>query len=332
MQKNSDDDSSNVIQTIDSEMASVIKAMQQQKFSNEIKTLEELKRTKGKAAATFKLRDSILGAKKNPLEPIILIDPITGEEVNTPNEIKRVSVEFCERLLRNREPKDEYSHVIKSYERLHTERMQELIEGDIDELPLSAYNRVLEIIKKKPGEKYQFIKKAGSSFHEALFKLFQIVWKTEKIPDLWYESTITQLQKGKGRLGDLSFMRHIHDKKEYFKFFSLIVTSFAKENIFNNMSKFQIACRPGHRPSEHLFVLKSVFALYNSRKQGLIISSFDLKSFFDTENLFDCMNELYRSEVKGKTYRLMFQMNKKAYIKVKTPVGVSQSKETGPCF
>ena len=114
------------------------------------------------------------------------------------------------------------------------------------------------------------------------------------------------------------------------KFFTLIVLSFEKENIFKNMSKFQIASKPGHRSSEHLFVLKSVFALYNSRKKGLIISSFDLKSFFDTENLFDCMNELYRSEVKGKTYRLLFEVNKKAKLKVNTPVGISESKETGP--
>ena len=116
----------------------------------------------------------------------------------------------------------------------------------------------------------------------------------------------------------------------YLKFFSLIVTSFAKENIIENMSKFQIACKPGHRPSEHLFVLKSVLALYTSRKQGLILSSFDLKSFFDTENLFDCMNELHRNKVRGKVYRLLFNMNKKAQIKVNTSVGISQSKETGP--
>ena len=39
------------------------------------------------------------------------------------------------------------------------------------------------------------------------------------------------------------------------------------------------------------------------------------------------MYELYRSELKGKVYRLIFNMNKSVRIKVKTPVGVSQSQE-----
>ena len=42
------------------------------------------------------------------------------------------------------------------------------------------------------------------------------------------------------------------------------------------------------------------------------------------------MNEVYRNKVRGKVYRLLFNMNKKAQIKVNTSVGISQSKETGP--
>ena len=96
------------------------------------------------------------------------------------------------------------------------------------------------------------------------------------------------------------------------------------------MSKYQIACRPGHRPSEHLFVVKSVINHYKSKKKGLIATSFDLKKFFDFENLEDVMNSLYRLNVKGKVYRLLFKMNENVNIKVKTPVGLTESEETGP--
>ena len=96
------------------------------------------------------------------------------------------------------------------------------------------------------------------------------------------------------------------------------------------MPKFQIACVPGHRASEHLFVIKSVFLYYQTKNKGLILSSFDIMTFFDSENIYDCMNELYNSKVTGKVYRLLFEMNRNVSIKVKTPVGMTESKEVDP--
>ena len=94
------------------------------------------------------------------------------------------------------------------------------------------------------------------------------------------------------------------------------------------MSKYQIATKPGHRASEHLYVIKSLLSLIQMKKKAMIISMWDLKTFFDTENLYDCMNELYRSQIKGKMYRLMYKMNQKMIISIKTPLGKTESKET----
>ena len=55
-----------------------------------------------------------------------------------------------------------------------------------------------------------------------------------------------------------------------------------------------------------------------------------MKKFFDSESLLDCLNEVYKSDVKGKIYRLLYEMNKNLKIKVKTPVGTTESVETGP--
>ena len=64
-----------------------------------------------------------------------------------------------------------------------------------------------------------------------------------------------------------------------------MVISEAKVPLFKNLSKFQIACRPGHRPSEHLFILKSVFANYQKKGKGLILAGLDLKKMFDSEDI-----------------------------------------------
>ena len=96
-----------------------------------------------------------------------------------------------------------------------------------------------------------------------------------------------------------------------------------------NMSKYQIGARPGHRAQENLFVIKSVVALFLQYNQPIILASYDVKKFFDSESLIDVMNELYRNKVRGKLYRLIYTMNKNTHIRVQTPVGLSEEAETG---
>ena len=191
------------------------------------------------------------------------------------------------------------------------------------------FDKVFNQMKRKPGGKYDFLTKGGHSLKMALYNLYKTVWKSEEIPESWYESSLTQLFKS-GSIDDLNNMRFIHEKKDLVKLLGQLVISYVKEIIFDNMPKFQIACRPGHRASEHLFVMKSVIALYERKRKGIIICSYDFHKFFDSENIFDCFFELHKSKIRGKLYRLLFQMNKKIKIKVKTPVGETEEKEAGP--
>ena len=56
---------------------------------------------------------------------------------------------------------------------------------------------------------------------------------------------------------------------------------------------------------------------------------YDISKFFDRENLQDGMNTLYNCGVTGKLYRLIFEMNKKTVLKVKTGVGMSEAVDLG---
>ena len=120
-------------------------------------------------------------------------------------------------------------------------------------------------------------------------------------------------------------MRHIHIKDEYPKFFGHIVVSAVKEKIIAGMSKFQNATKPGHRVQEHLFVLKSIIGLCYLVGKAVILQFWDLKKFFDSENLRDSMNELHRSGIRGKLYRLIFELNKDTKFKVETSVGTTET-------
>ena len=54
----------------------------------------------------------------------------------------------------------------------------------------------------------------------------------------------------------------------------------------------------------------------------------DLAKFIDSEWLVDIMSEMYRGKIRGKPYRLIYEMNKRTNITVRTSVGDSKSIET----
>ena len=157
---------------------------------------------------------------------------------------------------------DKFVDVIRGKKALHFQRMAEVIDDDMEELSMETFHKTMELMRKKHGSKYDFIVKAGQSLKLALLNLYRIIWKTENLPQNWEDSTVTQIPKSKGLQKDLNMIRHIHDKNIFSKYFGQMVLTEAKENLFKNLPKFQIACRPGHRSSEHLFVLKSIFAKY----------------------------------------------------------------------
>ena len=185
------------MKNIDKDIAENLLIQQRKNFEEELKAMKDIKVKKGKTAMIFNLKDKIVGTKKVAQEATTVVDPKTGKEVNTPEEIKRVSLEYCHELLTNRDPKPEYIEDIKYKKIIHEIRMEEIIEDDI-EFSIELFNKTLLTLSKKPGGKYNFIMKSGKSLKSALFKLFQVVWDKEKKPDSWRNTVLIQLYKGSG--------------------------------------------------------------------------------------------------------------------------------------
>ena len=316
------------IVAIDNKMTSKILSKQREYLEKELKQLKEMRNNKGKAAAIFNLKDKVTGKKKSGQEAITMKHPGSNEVLSNKNEIKKAALNYCVDLLDNRKPKVGFEEEIKMKELIHDIRMEENMENDV-EFTSDMFDNSLKILKKKNKEKYRFILQGGADLKLALFKLFNIVWCSEKKPDQWRKTDIIQLYKGKGDKDDFGSQRNIHTKNEISKFFGHIVMSKTKNIILNSMTKYQIGTKTGHRAQEHLFTLKSIIALYLKLDMPVFIQLYDISKFFDRESLRDGMNSLYSLGVRGKLYRLLFNMNKDTVIKVKTAVGDSEEKETG---
>ena len=74
--------------------------------------------------------------------------------------------------------------------------------------------------------------------------------------------------------------------------FNQMVTIAAEDKLISNMSKFQLASKPGHRATEHLFVVMSMMLINEKNGDGMIFSLFDLTKYFDKESAIDCHYEL----------------------------------------
>ena len=298
-------------------------------YERKLYCLKQIEKDKGKSASVFKLKEKIVGSKKVSQEAVSMKDPDSGDIILETEKLKEASIKYVSNLLTNRSPKDDYREEFDIMVSLHDLRMDEENE-DGNTITDEDFATFLKQITKKNKEKYQFILKAGKSYKKVLLALYRKVWDSETKPSMWKKTTCIQLYKGKGKQDDFNNQRFIHTKDEIPKGFEQILINKVKPSLISNCSKFQIGAMPGHQAAEHLFNIKSMMALYKVAGKCLIIQCYDLRKYFDSENLKDAMNSLFHSGVKGKEYKLIYELNKENQIQIQTSVGMTEPFETGP--
>ena len=294
----------------------------------EFENIAKMKLTKGRTAAVFKTFDKIRGKSKDGPELVAMKNPETDEFIFSPDELKAVSIKYCVNLLQNKKVDPEYSDEIEYENLLHYLRIKDDCKED-QELYREDFENRLKEIEAKSGGKYKFLLRSGNGFKNCVFRLFNQIWKEEEKPQQWRNTVIIQLYKGKGETCDFNNQRNIHTKKDIPKLFEGIVVDKSKPKLIEKCSKFQIGGIPKHRSQEHLFTVKSVLALYFQLNLPVILQLFDISKYFDKEILKDAMDTLYSSGIRGKLYRLWYELYKDAQIKVKTGAGMTNSEATG---
>ena len=104
-----------------------------------------------------------------------------------------------------------------------------------------------------------------------------------------------------------------------------------KETILENSSKYQIGGQPGHSHREHVFAIISIILKEEKSRRGIIFTATDIVKYFDKEDIFDVMGELYDINVDPKLCRLWYKFNEETVIKVKTANGMTEEAKAGPC-
>ena len=76
----------------------------------------------------------------------------------------------------------------------------------------------------------------------------------------------------------------------------------------------------------HLWIVNGIISdiLSSKTKQPIDIQIFDYKQCFDSLWLQECMNDLYSAGLDDEKFALLYNINAKVNIAVKTPVGMTE--------
>ena len=283
----------------------------------------------GRVGNIFKMKEVITGPKKGSQDPTAIKDPITGDLIVSNEEIKKVTLAYC---VANLTKKSDDSEVIKGLElkeSLHRMRMEDVDEEGM-EIDKSDFDGVVGKFAQKKTKSYDFLIKAGDQFKQSIFKVCKKMIDNEEFPIAFRKTILYMIWKQKGPAEILKNSRFIHIKEGYLpRTCEALVVSKMKECILQSSSMYQVGGQPGHSPEEHIFTIKSIWALFLEKGEGLILTLVDIISFFDRENVYDVMQTLEDIGVNKKAARLWYKLNEGTEIAVKTAGGVSETAKVG---
>ena len=87
-----------------------------------------------------------------------------------------------------------------------------------------------------------------------------------------------------------------------------------------------------NKPCKILGRSPSQIAYSRALKTGIIFLIMDIVSFFDKENIFDCLETMDRLGVNQKAARVWYKLNKDTQVAVKTTCGMTETAEVGDCL
>ena len=306
-----------------------VKELMRKQFDQLEEEITKLKKNKfGRVTTVFKMREIVAGPRKAPQELHAVFDKDNKELIVSTEGIKKVTLEHCMDTLKDNEPEHDVEQLVTAIKDVHELRMEE--DDDIPmEVTKDEFDQILEKFDRKNKRSYDFLLRAGDCFKNSIHKLCGRMIREEIFPVRFFETTLQQLWKRKFPRENLSNHRFLHLKDWLPKTCEAMVVSQMKTQILEAGTKYQIGGLPGHRVEEHLISLKAIISRCINTVGGVIINLVDIKTFFDSESLRGVMDSLYTAGIPMKAYRTWFNLNSKTVISVRTPAGLTETKEAG---
>ena len=150
------------------------------------------------------------------------------------------------------------------------------------EIERKDFDEVIKKFESKTTKSYDFLLKSGEKYKQAMFKLCKKMIESEEFPESFKKTLLYMIWKKKVPAEVLKNSRFIHMKEGFLaRTCEALAVGKMKDCILKSSSKYQVGGQPGHSPEEHIFSIKSVWAMLEKEDKDVIITLVDIVAFFD---------------------------------------------------
>ena len=166
----------------------------------------------------------------------------------------------------------------------------------------------------------------GDDLKKSLLVLLNKTKASGILPCFMRKANISAIYKGKGEVTDLNSDRGIFLVSIFRTILMKMIYEDKYDVIEDSMSDSNIGARKQKNIRNHIFVVNSIIHDVLSKKSNepIDIMVLDYKQMFDSECLFECMNDLFEAGVDDDVFALLFEANRENFVAVQTPNGLSK--------
>ena len=210
----------------------------------------------------------------------------------------------------------------KLVELLMTSNVAEGADFTLEELMI-AIKRLKK--KKSPGPDGvmgEFLIEAGAGILLPLLDIFNAVKNSKQPPEQWNAVVITMIYKNKGSRKSLVNYRGIFLASIVSKVFERLIKN-RTQSFMEKVNLCQAGARSNRGPPDNIFIMNAVIdhAIYVGK--SIHVTTYDFEQAFDSLWLEDCILSLRKLGIPDYLLQLIYNLNKNALIKVKTPYGTT---------
>ena len=255
-----------------------------------------------------------------------------------PDEIQERYITYYTELLQPRKPDIEAEETILQYNKsfalfkqVNTHDKEKINEPYTPK----ELNKVIRKLKKNksPGDDgitNELVKAFGRNLKESLLNMMNWMHQNEKTPSQLLKINIKSLYKGKGQTSDLKNHRGIFISSTILKIYEGLIAERTSPIIEKKgFTEAQAGGRKNRGIADQIFILRSIMDYYKYINKPLLLEFIDLVKAFDKMMLKNVMIDLWNAGVRGRIWRNIYNINKEALIKVKTPMGPTRDADIG---
>ena len=175
----------------------------------------------------------------------------------------------------------------------------------------------------------EVFKKAGDGLLKSLLIVFNEIKTTKEIPEQWDLVRIVAIYKQKGSKKLLKYYRGIFLVIIVCKTFEKLIKMRIEDNL-RKINLLQAGSRNNRGGPDNVYLFRGAIDHHKFTRKPLFITTYDFETAFDSLWLEDCILSLQKLGVEKEMLQLIYNLNKRAKVMVKTPFGDTTVFTTDP--